>query len=154
MWEYTGACPDPDCQRPLLCCGNRLQLLPCGRIELYAPHHKADRRWRGAPIRFVLPPDLAVLLKAYLGWARGLITRCQDPEQQTKHVFYNPNTCKPLNEREVAALWTSIVIPDDVRVSLGPQLLRSIYVHERCEAGRVNGPAGVCMPVGWIAVKP
>ena len=139
---YLGPCIHQDCQHPRCCKGNRLEYGPNGdSLLLVAPHHKNTKRWKGKVISFELPPELFTLLHAHIQGGHVVLTRCL-PDGQGEvdpRVFVLESTGQPLSPANVSQLWCRTAL-SRVQARFGPQMCRSIFVHERRSSGRVGGP--------------
>jgi hypothetical protein len=138
MPTHKGPCIHPDCQYPLTCKGNRLEL--CQQAEgetgggqsmlLVAPHHKNTKRWKGKVISFELPPEVFTLLNAHSQWGYHVLTRCLPVGSQQKdpRVFVLESTGQPLKKAQVSQVWCRVAL-SRVQARFGPQMGRSIFVH-------------------------
>ena len=68
-----------------------------------------------------------------------VVTRCKGLDEVKPFVFVNPSTSQPLKAAEVSRLWCRTVL-HRYNVHFGPQMCRSIFVHERRGGERAVGP--------------
>jgi hypothetical protein len=137
---YRGPCICRGCDRRRECKGNRLVRLEGGGWRLIAPHHKNAKRWGGRLIQYDLPQELCTLLDAHAEWGHArLAWVVQEGQQQpTPNVFVMATSGEALKSSQVSQVWCREALAR-VDVRFGPQMCRSIFVHERRSADRVEG---------------
>jgi hypothetical protein len=148
--DYKGPCLHPDCQHPLKCKGNRVEVLEpeadstdtdttssncsfhsaascSSQVRLVAPHHKVSRYWGRGPIDCELPPELADLYQAhYKGGWELVVQLAQSDKADSRYFFLQAHKGQQLLPQQASQIFAKVVLPASSR--FGAQKARGIFV--------------------------
>jgi hypothetical protein len=148
-YTYKGPCTNPNCQHPAMCSGNRVERTvlfdaarnPVGKTySIFAPHHKNEARWGGAPIKIQLPTEMWPLVEFMVEGGHRALTRTAAAAEAPRTLFVHPSTMQPFQYSTFGTLFRDTLL-QGTGADFPPQLCRSIFVAERRRADRAPGPA-------------
>ena len=133
---HRGPCQDPDCDSAG-CVGNRVGVcLGSSRLSLVLSHHKAEATW--GTLEYRMPVDLSALLSLHTGRGWSLLRHHLGVDHP--FMFMNADG-QPFKDSSTFHYYWKALIASWGGPSLGPHLLRHVFVTQRMQSRGPSTPS-------------